>query len=128
MSSESSSRIDKFLWSVRLFKTRSLATEACRAGQVKMNEQPLKASHNVAIGETYSVSTDHMRRIVEVTDIPVSRVGAPLVSQYINDLTPQEEYDRISMMKNGGFERRDRGTGRPTKKDRRIIERLKEDF
>jgi len=125
MSTESNNRIDKYLWAVRLFKTRSLASEACRAGRVKMNEQVLKASHEVRVGEVYTIAVDHMHKQIQVKALLANRVGAQLVSNYCVDLTPAEEYDRINSVRQGGFEVRDRGVGRPTKRDRREIERLK---
>lgn len=125
MSTESNNRINKYLWAVRLFKTRSLASEACRAGRVKMNEQVLKASHEVRVGEVYTIAVDHMHKQIQVKALLANRVGAQLVSNYCVDLTPAEEYDRINSVRQGGFEVRDRGVGRPTKRDRREIERLK---
>lgn len=125
MSTESNNRIDKYLWAVRLFKTRSLASEACRAGRVKKNEQVLKASHEVRVGEVYTIAVDHMHKQIQVKALLANRVGAQLVSNYCVDLTPAEEYDRINSVRQGGFEVRDRGVGRPTKRDRREIERLK---
>ncbi|KWW31019.1 MAG: ribosome-associated heat shock protein Hsp15 [bacterium P3] len=126
MSSGNNSRIDKFLWSVRLFKTRALAAEACRAGRVKMNNLVLKASHEVKIGEVYIIAVDHIHRQVQVKALPAGRIGAQLVEQYIVDLTPADEYSRMSAIRQSGFESRDRGAGRPTKRDRRDIERLKQ--
>ena len=118
-------RIDKWLWAVRLYKTRSLASEACRAGKVKKEGVALKASHVAQVGEIYEVSIEQLHRVVEVAGLPPSRVGAKLVAQYLLDRTPQEEYERIQMAREYGFERRDRGAGRPTKKDRRQIEEFK---
>lgn len=127
MSSEKNNvRIDKYLWAVRLFKTRALATEACRAGRVKMGDQVLKASHEVKVGEHYSVSVDHVRREIEVVAVLENRVGAQKVAEYMTDLTPDEEYSRMSAIRSTGFEQRDRGVGRPTKRDRREIDRLKD--
>ena len=110
---------------MRLFKTRSMASEACRAGRVKMNDQVLKASHEVKVGEVYTIAVDHMHKQIRVKELLANRVGAQLVANYMTDLTPDEEYDRISSVRQGGFEVRDRGVGRPTKRDRRDIDRLK---
>ena len=128
MSTESNNRIDKFLWAIRLFKTRSLATEACRAGRVKMNDEPLKASHEVKIGEIYTVSVDHIYRRVQVKALLSHRVGAPLVAQYATDLTPHEEYEKKELQRQAAFGIRDRGAGRPTKRERRDMERMRDDF
>ena len=117
-------RIDKWLWSVRLFKTRSMATDACNAGKVKMNGTNVKPSKAVKKDEVYVVHIGQLEKTVQVVDTPKSRVGAPLVPQYMTDLTPSEEYERVKML-NMRFEYRDRGEGRPTKRDRRQIEYIK---
>ena len=118
-------RIDKYLWAVRLYKTRSLATEACRCGHVRMGGQPLKASHEIKEGEIYEISIEQLHKVVQVKQIRDHRVGAALVANYLTDLTPQEEYERIQMVRQYSFEKRDRGIGRPTKRDRREIEGFK---
>lgn len=118
-------RIDKYLWAVRLYKTRSLATDACRNGHVRMKGQPLKPSHEIKVGEVYEISIDQLHKVVEVKEMLGNRVGAKLVENYMTDLTPQEEYDRIQFIRQYSFEKRDRGTGRPTKRDRREIEDFK---
>ncbi|MBQ6955621.1 MAG: RNA-binding S4 domain-containing protein [Bacteroidales bacterium] len=118
-------RIDKYLWSVRLYKTRSLATDACRAGQVKLNGMPVKPSHEISEGEVYELNIEQVHRTVQVKALLANRVGAKLVENYLIDLTPQEEYERIQMARQYSFEKRDRGTGRPTKRDRREIEEFK---
>ena len=118
-------RIDKYLWAVRLYKTRSLATEACRCGHVRMGGQPLKASHEIKEGEVYEISIEQLHKVVQVKKILDHRVGAALVPDYLVDLTPREEYERIQMVRQYSFEKRDRGIGRPTKRDRREIEGFK---
>ena len=95
-------RIDKWLWMVRLFKTRSIATEACNAGKVKLDGDNVKPSRDVRKGEVYEVHIGSLRKTVEVIDTPKSRVGAPLVPQYYTDLTPQEEYDRMKNAQDPG--------------------------
>ena len=118
-------RIDKYLWAVRLYKTRSLATDACRCGHVRMNGQPLKPSHEIKVGEVYEVSIEQLHRVVEVRQLLGNRVGAKLVVNYLIDRTPQEEYERIQLIRQYAFEKRDRGAGRPTKRERRDIEEFK---
>lgn len=118
-------RIDKYLWAVRLFKTRSLATEACRSGRVKKDGVPIKASHEVKVGERYDMVIEQLHKQIEVKALLHNRVGAKLVEEYMTDLTPKEEYERIQMVRQYGYERRDRGAGRPTKRDRRDIEEFK---
>ncbi len=115
-------RIDKYLWAVRLYKTRSIATEACRAGRVKMNGVPVKPSHEIKEGEIFELNIEQMHRTVQVKALLGNRVGAKLVENYLTDLTPVEEYERIQMARQYSFEQRDRGAGRPTKRDRREIE------
>lgn len=117
-------RADKWLWMVRLFKTRSMATEACNAGKVKMNGNNLKPSKEVKVGEVYHVRQGQLEKVVEVLDTPKSRVGAPLVPQFYTDLTSPEEYERVKMLR-VKFEFREHGEGRPTKRDRRQIEYVK---
>ena len=125
-------RLDKYLWAVRLYKTRSLAADACQCGKVRLaegvgGERELKPSHEVKIGERYSLNLDQLHKEIEVLSIPPNRVGAPLVPGFMIDCTPQEEYERIQMARQYAFERRDRGIGRPTKRDRRELERFKDE-
>lgn len=122
-----SMRIDKWLWSVRIFKTRSMATDACNAGKVKMNGGNVKPSKIIKEGEVFVVHIGHLEKTIQVVDTPKSRVGAKLVPQYCTDLTPPEEYERVRLL-NMRFEYRDRGEGRPTKRDRRQIEYIKNYF
>lgn len=117
-------RADKWLWMVRLFKTRSMATDACNAGKVKMNGNNLKPSKEVKVGEVYHVRQGQLEKVVEVLDTPKSRVGAPLVPQFYTDLTSPDEYERVKMLRMK-FEFREHGEGRPTKRDRRQIEYVK---
>jgi len=119
-------RIDKWLWMVRLFKTRSIATEACNAGKVKLNGENVKPSRDVRVGEVYEVHIGSLHKTVEVVGAPKSRVGAPLVPQYCTDLTPQSEYDRMKTLKTQEF--RPHGLGRPTKRERRQLDFIKENY
>ena len=118
-------RIDKWLWAVRLYKTRSQAAEACRAGKVKLGGVPVKSSHGVKVGEVYEITIEQLHKVVEVKALLGNRVGAKLVPDFMNDLTPAEEYERIQMIRQYNFERRDRGTGRPTKRERRDLDEFK---
>lgn len=120
-------RIDKWLWMVRLFKTRSMATDACNAGKVKMNGINVKPSKLVKTEECFHVRINQLEKVVQVIDTPKNRVGAALVPQYYTDLTPPEEYERVKQL-HARFEFREHGTGRPTKRDRRQIDYLKEYF
>ena len=118
-------RIDKYLWAIRLYKTRSLATEACRCGHVRMNGMSLKPSHEIKVGEVYELSIEQLHKVVQVKQLLGNRVGAKLLENYMVDLTPQEEYERIQLIRQYAFEKRDRGAGRPTKRQRRDIEEFK---
>lgn len=117
-------RIDKYLWAIRIFKTRTLATEACKAGRVKLTGQNIKASHEVKIGEVYSVSKGIERKVLKVTGLLVNRVDAKTAVNYYEDLTPVQETHGFKSAFHAPILRRDRGTGRPTKRDRREIDEL----
>lgn len=117
-------RLDKWLWSVRVFKTRPLATAACRAGKVLIGELEAKPGRDVHVGETVTVRVGVVTRTLKVTGLPRSRVGAKQLPEFMTDLTPAAEYERA---KQAGIEHllaRERGKGRPTKKDRRDMGRL----
>lgn len=118
-------RIDKWLWAVRLFKTRSLAADACAAGKIKMDGESLKASYILKAGQTIQVQKEGIRMIIKVVKLLEKRVGAPLAVQCYEDLTPPEEKDKLKFP-SVFYEVRDRGIGRPTKKDRRAIEKFKD--
>lgn len=121
-------RIDKYLWSIRLFKTRSLATEACRAGKVKLEGQNIKPSYVVKIGEIFSVQKGIERKIIKVLDLLERRVDAKTAVLFYEDITPLEETLAYKSVFQAPVLKRDRGAGRPTKKDRREIDSLKSDL
>ncbi len=114
-------RIDKWLWAVRLFKTRSMATQACRAGKVKVDGQAVKPSREVQNEMVISVQSGPVLRTVKVISLLNNRVGAKLVSQYMEDLTPDEEYQKLEIIKSQAGMRPFR-KGRPTKKERRELD------
>ena len=118
-------RIDKYLWAVRVYKTRSIATDACRNGRVKVNSQAVKPSHEVKIDEEISINLHTFTKTLKVTALLQNRVSAALAPNYMQDLTPPEEYDKQKLRHEMNQEFRPRGTGRPTKKERRMIEILK---
>ena len=117
-------RIDKYLWAIRAFKTRSIATEACKAGRVKQEKQTLKPSHVVKVGETYTVQKGAERKVIRVTGLLEKRVDAKTAVGYYADITPVEDTMAYKSMFHSPVLQRDRGTGRPTKKDRREIDGL----
>ena len=118
-------RIDKWLWAVRLFKTRTQASDACRGGKIKIDGQNVKPSRDIKEGDEIEVQLSVIRKKVKVKQLLKNRVSAKLVENYLEDLTPVEEYEKLDMMKQLNHEKRDRGIGRPTKKDRRTITKLK---
>ncbi|MDD2964238.1 MAG: RNA-binding S4 domain-containing protein [Bacteroidales bacterium] len=118
-------RIDKWLWAVRIYKTRSLATEACKNGRVKIEGQPVKPSRMPKIGDVVEIHLNPLNKTVRVKALLHNRVGAKLVAEYLDDLTPAEEYERVELIREFNAEFRPRGTGRPTKSDRRQIDSLK---
>jgi ribosome-associated heat shock protein Hsp15 len=118
-------RIDKWLWAVRLYKTRSLATTACRAGHVKFQGDSVKPSHTVRLGQVFTARTGDLNRTVKVIGLLEHRVGAKLVSQFMEDLTPAAEFLRASEDRSiPKAPKRPKGSGRPTKKERRQLEQL----
>jgi len=118
-------RIDKWLWAVRVFKTRSLATDACRNGKVSINGQAVKASREVKPEDEISIRQQQMTKTVKVISLLEKRVSAKLVAQFMEDLTPASEYEKVETIKAVSFIYRPKGQGRPTKKDRRDIEKIK---
>jgi ribosome-associated heat shock protein Hsp15 len=121
-------RIDKYLWAIRLFKTRTLASDACKAGRVKLDNQNIKPSHEVKPGEIYQVSKGPDKKIIKVTGLLESRVDAKTAIDFYEDITPVEQTAAFKSMFHAPLLKRDRGTGRPTKRDRREIDELKDDF
>lgn len=117
-------RLDKWLWSVRVFKTRSLAGDACRAGSVAVNELPAKPAREVRQGEVVTVQLGLVKRTLRVVAVPRSRVGAKLLPEYCADLTPPEEYEKARVKPVEHLLLREKGSGRPTKRDRRLLDRL----
>ncbi len=115
-------RVDKFLWCVRYFKTRSIATDACKQGKVLVNGSVVKPSREVYPTDQLSVRKNQINYQIEILDLPPSRVGAKLVNLYINDVTPKEEFEKLELLKYSQDYYRKKGTGRPTKKDRRELD------
>ena len=115
-------RIDKYLWSVRYYKTRNLATTACKKGQVKINGIVAKPSREVYPTDKIVIRKDQINYQLTVNDIPPNRVGAKLVDIYRIDTTPKSEFEVNEMLKHAKDYYRKKGAGRPTKKDRRDID------
>ncbi len=115
-------RLDKFLWCVRYYKTRSMATEAIKKNRVKVNGEPAKSSKDVVPSDKITVRKDQIDFQFEVLQIPKSRMAAKLVSLHIIDKTPKEELEKLEVRKLTQDYYREKGEGRPTKKDRRELD------
>lgn len=117
-------RIDKWLWAVRLFKTRSLASEACRKGSVSINNIEVKPSRDIKVGDEIHVRKNPVTYCYKVLALTEKRMGAKLVPDFMADITPAENLEILEMQKYMQWSNRDKGTGRPTKKERRDIDNL----
>ena len=115
-------RIDKWLWAVRIFKTRSIAADACKMGRVSLNGSQVKASHTVKVGDVVQVRKPPITYSFKVLQAIEKRVGAKLVSQMLENVTAPEQLELLEMSKISGFVNRAKGMGRPTKKDRRELD------
>jgi ribosome-associated heat shock protein Hsp15 len=118
-------RIDKYLWCIRVFKSRSLATDACDGGKVKIEGSSIKPSRHVKPGEIITVQQGYVKRAFKVVELLEKRVSAPLIKNYAIDVTPKEELDKLKTERYVSYMGRFRGSGRPTKRDRRLIDKIK---
>jgi ribosome-associated heat shock protein Hsp15 len=118
-------RIDKWLWSVRIFKTRNQAALACKSGKVKISDHAVKPSKEVRTGEVITISMESIKKLVKVLGLVEHRLGAKLVTGFMEDLTPEEEYRKLQLRKEIGSGYRTKGLGRPTKRQRRELEIVK---
>jgi ribosome-associated heat shock protein Hsp15 len=121
-------RIDKYIWAVRIFKTRSQATDACKKGRVSVNGHESKPSRGIKPGDEICIKKPPIVHTYKVLMPLQNRVSAKLVAGYILDITPEEELLKLEQNNFGGFFYRDKGTGRPTKKERRIIDNMGNEF
>lgn len=117
--------MDKWLWAIRIYKTRSLASEACGAGKIKIEGDAVKASYLIKPGQTIHINKQGEKKILKVVKLIEKRVGAPFAVTCYEDLTPPEELNKLQFP-SVFYEVRDKGTGRPTKKDRREIDKFKD--
>ncbi len=118
----SEARIDKWLWAARIFKTRSMAAAACKKGQVSMNGAQLKPSRTVKPGDIVDVRKPPVTYSFKVKQTIEKRVGAKLIPEILENVTPPEQYELLEMNRISGFVNRAKGTGRPTKKERRSLD------
>ncbi|MDR0427773.1 MAG: RNA-binding S4 domain-containing protein [Dysgonamonadaceae bacterium] len=115
-------RIDKWMWATRIFKTRTIAVEACKKGRIKVNNAVIKPSRMIKIGDVIQVYKPPVTYSFKVLDLTVNRIGAKLVSDFLENITPPEQYEILELQKISGFINRAKGSGRPTKKDRRELD------
>lgn len=120
-------RIDKFLWSVRLYKTRSIASDECRKGRVLIKEIPVKPSRIITREEIITIKKPPVNYTFRVIEPIENRVSAKIAGQFIEDLTPEAEKAKLAISNSGSTGRRLRGAGRPTKKERRLIDKFQQD-
>lgn len=121
-------RIDKWLWSARIYKTRGLAASACRNGQVTIAGKPVKPSRETKIDDLILAEKDGITRTIKVLGLPAQRVGAPAAREFAEDLTPASEYEKLREPVLKPFFFRPKGMGRPTKKDRRDMGKIRRIF
>lgn len=119
-------RIDKYLWAVRIYKTRSIAASACRMGRILIDNMPVKPSRTIEAGTMITVKKPPVAFTFRAIEPVENRVSAKLVSRYIEDLTPDAERQKMEIKNQGPGLFRQKGTGRPTKKERRLIDRWKD--
>lgn len=117
-------RVDKYLWAMRIYKTRSIATDACKCGRVKMNGAEVKPSRMFHVGDVFSVRKGPITYTYRILQLWGNRLGAKMVPEYLQDITPKEQLELLELARFAAQSGRDRGTGRPTKKDRREIEQF----
>lgn len=120
-------RIDKWLWAMRVFKTRSIATDACKKGRVTMGGVAVKPSRTVKVGDVVDVRKPPITYSFRVKALAPNRLGAKLVPDYLENITPQSQYELLEMTRISGFVDRRKGLGRPTKRDSREMARFRED-
>ncbi len=120
-------RVDKYLFAMRIYKTRAIAAEACKVGRITMNGQAMKASRTLEIGNIFSVRKGPVTYTYEVLRLSENRLGAKLVPDYLRNITAKDQLELLAITQMAAQGGRDRGTGRPTKKDRREIEQFMSD-
>ncbi|MDO4692406.1 MAG: RNA-binding S4 domain-containing protein [Porphyromonadaceae bacterium] len=121
-------RVDKWLWAVRIFKTRSIATDACKKNRVSINGAAAKAARGVKVGDIVSVRKPPIEYSFRVLALLNNRVGAKLVPEYMENVTPREQYEILDLQRISGFVDRAKGLGRPTKKERRDLDQFSQDL
>ena len=128
MAEKHNTRIDKWLWAVRIFKTRAMATEACVGGKVKINDTAVKASRKIQAGDVIQVRKGVVKHIYCVLKIAEKRMGAKLIPEFLEDLTPDDELAKLKSAQKQPIHTREKGQGRPTKKERRMMDKIQEKY
>ena len=128
MAEKHNTRIDKWLWAVRIFKTRAQATEACAGGKVKIDSTAVKASRKIKPGETLLVRKGVIKYMYKVLKIAEKRMGAKLIIDFVEDLTSDDERAKLKSSHKQPLQTREKGQGRPTKKERRIMDEMREKY
>ena len=128
MAEKHTTRIDKWLWEVRIFKTRALARKACAGGKVKINGTAVKASRNIVQNDIVQVRKGVVKYLYKVRKNAEKRMGAKLVPEFLEDITPQEELAKLKTAQKQPIQTREKGQGRPTKRERRMMDKLKQKF
>jgi len=128
MAEKHNTRIDKWLWAVRIIKTRAMATEVCAGGKVKINDIAVKASRKIQVGDVIQVRKGVVKHIYCVLKIAEKRMGAKLVPDFLEDMTPKEELAKLQSAQTQPIQTREKGQGRPTKRERRNMDKFREKF
>ena len=128
MAEKNTTRIDKWLWVMRIYKTRSIATKACAGGKVKIDGNTVKASRMVRKGDIIQVRKRVIKYEYKVLKIAEKRMGAKLVPDFLEDITPEEELDKLESAHKQPLQTREKGQGRPTKKERRVMDKVRERY
>ena len=118
-------RIDKYLWCIRVYKSRTLASEACEGGKVKIGGKKVKPSHHINPGDVITVQQGFIKRSYRIKALLNKRLSAKLITDYVEDITPPEELEKLKVGRFVSYESKYKGMGRPTKKDRRLINKLR---
>ena len=128
MAEKHTTRIDKWLWAVRIFKTRSIATKACAGGKVKIDGAAVKASRQIQKDDIIQVRKGVVKYMYKVRQIAKKRMGAKLVQDFLEDITADEEFAKLKSSQKQPIQTREKGQGRPTKRERRDMDKFREKF
>ena len=128
MAEKNTTRIDKWIWAVRIYKTRSMSTEACAGGKVKIDGIAVKASRNIQKSDIIQVRIGVVKYLYKIRRISDKRMGAKLVPDFLEDITPEEELAKLKTSQKQPIQTREKGQGRPTKRERRMMDKLKQKF